>query len=113
MNKEFKRMMELAGLTEIKINPPKRYTLLGPNPHEEIPGSITIMKGNKEQILDYVVDNVAPTIGYEIQNNKTVIDVADGEEIFSNLEEFREYIWDQMFNQGGFGFVGEEFTVEK
>jgi hypothetical protein len=112
MNKEFKRMMELAGLTEIKVLPPRGYTLIGPDLQEEIPGMITIMKGNKEQILDYVVNNIAPTIGYEIQNDGTVIDVVDGEEMFSNVEEFREYIWDQMLNQGGFGFVGEEFTVE-
>ena len=105
-------MMELAGLTEIKVNPPRRYTLIGPDPQEEIPGMITIMKGDKEQILDYVVNNIALTIGYEIQNDGTVIDVVDGEEMFSNVEEFREYIWDRMLNQGGFGFVGEEFTVE-
>ena len=113
MNHEFKRMQELAGLTEIKVNPPGRYTLTGPDPHEVTPGMITIMKGNKEQILDYVVNNIAPTIGYGIQNDGTVIDAADGEEMFSNVEEFREYIWNRMLNQGGFGFVGEEFTVEK
>lgn len=107
-------MMELAGLTEIRVNPPgRRYTLIGPDPQEEIPGMITIMEGNKEQILDYVVNNIAPTIGYEIQNDGTVIDVADGEEMFSNIEEFREYLWDRILNQGGFGFAGEEFTVEK
>jgi hypothetical protein len=120
MNKEFKRMMELAGLNEIKINKPGRYTLMGPDYHEEAANplrvgdrdNIAIIKGNKEQILDYVVNNIAPTIGYEIQNNRTVIDAADGEEMFSNLGEFREYIWGELTGHG-FGFTGEEFTVKE
>jgi len=113
MNNELTLMQVLAGLTEIRVYTPGIYTLTGPDPHEVTPGMITIMKGNKEQILDYVVYNIAPTIGYEIQNDGTVTDVVDGEEMFSNVEEFREYIWNRMLNQGGFGFAGEEFTVEK
>jgi hypothetical protein len=31
MNAEFKRMMELAGLTEIKVNPPNQYNVLWKN----------------------------------------------------------------------------------
>lgn len=113
MNKEFKRMIELAGLTEIKVTKPGgAYILIGPDLQKESTDKIVIMKGQKEPILNYIIDKIAPSVGYEVLNNGIVIDALDGEEMFSNLEKFKEFVWDELIGHG-FGFNGEEFTVKE
>jgi hypothetical protein len=118
MNKEQLRMQMLAGIItesqyKAKLNENTTFTLIGPDPAEEKLGPIEVMTGDKEQILDYVINKIATDVGYEVLPDGTVVDSSDREEMFSSLEEFKEFIWKKLTNEDiGFGFQGEEYIVK-
>jgi len=108
MDKEFKRMIELAGLNEIKINPPGgNYSLINIYDDSDNP----ILKGNKRQILDYIINNVTiENIGYKMLHDGSIVDYWDNEHAFNNIEDLKNRIWDQMINNDP---LGGDFIVKK
>jgi hypothetical protein len=95
MNSEFKRMMELAGLNEIKINKPITHVLVNTSKPNDV-----IIKGDKEKILNYITHDMISSTGYEILPDGTVVDESDREEMFSNVQDFKKMIWANLEMEG-------------
>ncbi len=111
MNSEFKRMMELAGLNEIKINRPITHVLVNSSKPNDV-----IIKGDKEKILNYITHDIISNTGYEILPNGAVVDEDDWEEeMFSNVQDFKKMIWNYLTNpeMEGFWLIDRTFLKAK
>ena len=106
MSKEFKRMQELAGLTEIKVNQPGRVSDL-----IAIDDNNPQIRGTKEIILNYIVDNITlENFGYKTLPDGSISDLWDDEPIFTDIEDFKNSVWDDMTNGKP---LGGTFIVKK
>ena len=90
MNSEFKRMLELAGLAEIKVNEPKRFTSIK-LPYLSLDADILIPNDDFEEIYGDLVHGLVelnPQIDpyfFQVNNDGLYEDVLDS--IFENNPE--------------------------
>jgi len=113
MDKEFKRMMKLAGLTEIKVRDPEgTYSLI--NKEEDPLHLLPILKGDKEKILDYVISLIKKypkSFGYSLTDDNQLIDSEDGYVFATDLKDIKDIIWKVLSDETD-GLGGDLIVVK-
>jgi len=105
-------MMELAGLTEIKVRDPEgTYSLI--NKWED-PYPFIILKGDKEKILDYVISIIKKypkSFGYSLTDDNQLTDSEDGYVFTTNLNDAKDIIWKVLSDETN-GLGGDLIVVK-